>query len=236
MTHTLDRTARIRSAWQAAWDQGRVEALDELLSPGYVRRRGPAAAPQDREQFKDSVRAIREAFPDLHTEIEEIVEDGEELAIRWRSTGSHTGDFLGVPPTGRPVEVSGATFTHFDGGVIAEEWVTWDPRQLLEALGIITTTQEAAVDADLVRGVHRKFITGVTVVTTDDAGTPGGWPSTPSPASRWTRRWCWCACSAAPPPTPRCTGPTIWASTSSPRTSSTSPRSSRPSRTTSSPG
>lgn len=174
MTHTLDRTTRIRSAWQAAWDQGRVEALDELLSPGYIRRRGPAAAPQDREQFKSSVTAIREAFPDLHTEIEEIVEDGEGLAIRWRSTGSHTGDFLGVPPTGRPVEVSGATFTHFDGGVIAEEWVTWDPRQLLEALGIITTTQEAAVDADLVRGVHRKFITGVTVVTTDDAGTPRG--------------------------------------------------------------
>ncbi|MFI0776799.1 flavin reductase [Streptomyces sp. NPDC021212] len=174
MTHTLDRTARIRSAWEAAWDQGRVEALDDLLSPGYVRRRGPAATPQDREQFKNSVRAIREAFPDLHTEIEEIVEDGEELAIRWRSTGSHTGDFLGVPPTGRPVEVSGATFTHFEDGRIAEEWVTWDPRQLLEALGIITTTQEAAVDADLVRGVHRKFITGVTVVTTDDGGTPRG--------------------------------------------------------------
>jgi len=180
MTHTLDRAdrtdrvGRIRSAWQAAWDEGQVEALDELLSPGYVRRRGPAAVPQDREHLKNSIRAVRAAFPDLRTEIEEMVEDGDRLAIRWRSTGHHTGAFLGVPPTGRPVEVSGATFARFEGSAVAEEWVTFDSRQLLESLGIITTTQQAAVDPDLVRGVHRKFITGVTVVTTDDDGTPRG--------------------------------------------------------------
>ncbi|WP_046730048.1 flavin reductase [Streptomyces humi] len=174
MTHTLDRTSLLRSAWRAAWDEGRVEALDDLLSPTYVRRRGPAGTTQTRDQFKDSIRAVRDAFPDLRTEIEEVVEDGDRVAVRWRSTGRHTGAFLGVPPTGRPVEVSGATFARFDGTAVAEEWVTFDSRQLLEALGIITTAQRAAVDPDLVRGVHRKFITGVTVVTTDDDGTPRG--------------------------------------------------------------
>ncbi|MGY4745940.1 ester cyclase, partial [Streptomyces sp. ATMOS53] len=160
MTHTLDRTAgtdrtsRIRSAWRAAWDHGHVEALDELLSPAYVRRRGPASAVQGRDQLKDSIRAMREAFPDLRTEIEDIVDDGDRPAIRWRSTGRHTGAFLGVPPTGKPVEVSGATFARFDGSTVAEEWVTFDSRQLLEALGIITTAKQAAVDPDLVRGVH----------------------------------------------------------------------------------
>lgn len=174
MTHTLDRTSLIRTAWRAAWDQGRVEALDDLLSPAYVRRRGPAAEAMDRDGFKDSVRAVRAAFPDLRTEIDDIVEDGDRIAVRWRSTGRHTGTFLGVPATGKRVEVSGATFARFTGDTVAEEWVTFDSRQLLEALGIITTAQQAAVDPDLVRGVHRKFITGVTVVTTDDAGTPRG--------------------------------------------------------------
>ncbi|MFE3598810.1 flavin reductase [Streptomyces sp. NPDC059096] len=175
--HTVtapDRVAQVRSAWRAAWDQGEVDALDDLLSPSYVRRRGPAGTPQDREQFKESIRAVREAFPDLRTEIEDVVEEGDGLAVRWRSTGRHTGAFLGVPPTGRPVEVSGATFARFGGGAVTEEWVTFDSRQLLEALGIITTAHGAAVDSDLVRGVHRKFITGVTVVTTDDDGTPRG--------------------------------------------------------------
>lgn len=50
----------------------------------------------------------RLAFPELRTEIEEIVGDGDRPAIRWRSTGRHTGVFLGVPPTGKPVEVAGA--------------------------------------------------------------------------------------------------------------------------------
>ncbi|MFJ8748372.1 flavin reductase [Streptomyces sp. NPDC102441] len=173
-TDPADRSTRLRAAWSAAWDQGDVDVLDGLLSPAYVRRRGPQGIEQTREGFKESIRAVREAFPGLHTEIEDLVEDGDRLAIRWRSTGRHTGTFLGVPPTGRPVEVSGATFARFEGDTITEERVTFDSRQLLEALGVITTSQGAAVEPELVRGVHRKFITGVTVVTTDDEGTPRG--------------------------------------------------------------
>lgn len=170
-----DRSVRLRAAWTAAWDQGDVAALDDLLSPSYVRLRGPQGIEQSREGFKESIRAVREAFPELRTEIEDLVEEGDRLAVRWRSTGRHTGPFLGVPPTGRPIEVSGSTFARFDGDSIVEERVTFDSRQLLEALGIITTTQGTAVEPELVRGVHRKFITGVTVVTTtDDEGAPRG--------------------------------------------------------------
>ncbi|MHB9755618.1 flavin reductase [Streptomyces sp. BYX5S] len=174
LEHATDRPARLRAAWDAAWNRGEVDALDAVLSPGYVRRRGPAGTSQDRAGFKESISMVRAAFPDLRTEIEDLVVDGDRLAVRWRSTGRHTDTFLGVPATGRPVEVSGATFAVFDGDTVTEESVTFDSRQLLEALGIITTAHEAAVDADLVKGVHRKFITGVTVVTTDDDGTPRG--------------------------------------------------------------
>ncbi|MEU6841691.1 flavin reductase [Streptomyces sp. NPDC046716] len=177
MSRTLDRTdrsARLQAAWDAAWNHGVVDALNDLLSPAYLRRRGPAGTEQDRAEFKASISAVREAFPDLRTEIEDLAEDGDRVAVRWHSTGRHTGTFLGVPPTGRTVEVSGATFARFDGDTVTEEWVTFDSRQLLESLGIITTGHAAAIDPDQVRGVHRKFITGVTVVTTDDNGTPKG--------------------------------------------------------------
>lgn len=177
LEHTTDATgrpARLRTAWDAAWNRGDAHSRGSAQRPGHRRRRGPAGIAQDRAGFKESISAVRAAFPDLHTEIEELVEEGDRLAVRWRSTGRHTDTFLGVPPTGRPVEVSGATFARFDGDTVTEESVTFDSRQLLEALGIITTAHEAAVDADLVKGVHRKFITGVTVVTTDDGGTPKG--------------------------------------------------------------
>jgi len=132
------RKRRVRSAWAASWDRGEVDALDELLAPGYRRSSPQATEAQDRAAFKRSILATREAFPDLTTAIEELVEEGDRMAIRWRSTGTHTATFLDVPPTGRSVEVSGVVFADFDGERIAAEWVTWDPRQLLSALGIIS--------------------------------------------------------------------------------------------------
>jgi steroid delta-isomerase-like uncharacterized protein len=131
------RESRLRDAWAASWDRGEVAALDELLAPDYVRRSHASGNAQNREELKASILAVRGAFPDLKTTIDEIVAENDGMAIRWHSAGTHTGSFLGVPPTGRPVEVFGVTFTHFTGDTVAEEWVTWDPRQLLAALGII---------------------------------------------------------------------------------------------------
>ncbi|GAA4861992.1 ester cyclase [Saccharopolyspora rosea] len=134
------RRARLRVAWEAVWDRGEVAALDDLLAPDYVRRSHSASTAQNREEFAASVLAVRDAFPDLRTSIDDMLVDGDRVAVRWHSLGTHTGEFLGVPPTGRPVRVSGATFSRFDGDRIVEEWVTWDPRQLLSALGIIPLT------------------------------------------------------------------------------------------------
>jgi steroid delta-isomerase-like uncharacterized protein len=135
------RRDRIRTAWEAAWDRGEVDALDDLLSPAY-RRCGSAGGTQDAAEFKASIIATRSAFPDLVTTVDEIVIEGDRAAVRWHSTGSHEHSFLGVPATKRQVTVSGATFAHFDGDRIAEEFVTWDPRALLTALGIITVGED----------------------------------------------------------------------------------------------
>ncbi|MPY85218.1 MAG: hypothetical protein GEV00_18280 [Actinophytocola sp.] len=137
MTTESPRKQRVRQVWQEGWGRGEVDVLDELLDPGYRRHTASGGAPQSREAFKASILSTREAFPDLTTTIEEMVEEGDRIAIRWRSTGTHTGTFHEVPPTGREVEVFGVTFAHFTGSTVTEEWVTWDPLQLLTALGII---------------------------------------------------------------------------------------------------
>jgi steroid delta-isomerase-like uncharacterized protein len=125
----------------AAWDRGDVDALDGLLSPDY-RRVGSTGSSQDLAEFKASIVATRSAFPDLLTVVDDIVIEGDRAAVRWHSTGSHEHSFLGVPATKREVAVSGATFARFDGDTIAEEIVTWDPRTLLTALGIISVGQD----------------------------------------------------------------------------------------------
>lgn len=136
---------RVRSAWSAAWERGEVDALDTLLHPDYRRHRAGGGSPQSRTDFAASILSTREAFPDLSTTIEEMVEEEDRLAIRWRSTGTHSGKFHDVPPTGRAVEVSGVTFARFAGEQVVEEWVTWDPLQLLTALGIIPLTASQGI-------------------------------------------------------------------------------------------
>jgi steroid delta-isomerase-like uncharacterized protein len=141
MSVTIDRAERIRRIWDAAWDRGEVELLDDLLSPDY-RRIGSSGEHQDRHEFKDSITATRLAFPELVTTIDEIVVEGDTAAIRWHSSGTHQHSFLGVPATRREVTVSGATFAHFADDRIVDEYVTWDPRALLTALGIISVGQD----------------------------------------------------------------------------------------------
>jgi steroid delta-isomerase-like uncharacterized protein len=141
MADSDDRRGRILQAWEAAWDRGDVDALDELLSPEY-RRIGTGGHGQDLTEFKASIVTTRSAFPDLLTTVDEIVVEGDRAAVRWHSTGTHQNPFLGVPATQRQVEVSGATFARFDDDRIVEEHVSWDPRALLTALGIMTVGQD----------------------------------------------------------------------------------------------
>ncbi|KWX22658.1 ester cyclase [Mycolicibacterium wolinskyi] len=141
MTDNDSRRARITSAWEAAWDRGDVDAFDDLLAGGYRRISGTGTS-HGRDEFKASITATRSAFPDLLTVVDEVVVEGDRAAIRWHSTGSHEHSFLGVPATKRQVEVSGATFARFENDRIVEEHVTWDPRALLTALGIIAVGQD----------------------------------------------------------------------------------------------
>jgi steroid delta-isomerase-like uncharacterized protein len=137
-----DARKQIADAWAAAWDKGDVDALDAVISPDYRRRAHATDEGQNLAEFKASIIATRAAFPDLITTIDEILVEGDRAAVRWHSSGRHERPFLGVPPTHRQVEVSGATFSRFQGDRIVEEFVTWDPRALLSALGIISVGQD----------------------------------------------------------------------------------------------
>jgi steroid delta-isomerase-like uncharacterized protein len=126
----------ILRAWQAAWGEGDVDDFEKILAPGYVRH--THAHDKDVTALRQEIADSRAAFPDLKTEILVSVEQGDMVALRWRSYGTHTGSFMSVPPTGRKVEVVGASFCRFVDGLLAEEWVVWDPRELLSAMKIFS--------------------------------------------------------------------------------------------------
>ena len=131
-----NRTEFVLQAWQAAWSDGQIDAFEKILAPSYVRH--TKSGHEDATQLREAIEQSRAAFPDLVTEILQSVEQDDMVAIRWQSSGTHTGSFMGVPSTERTVTVIGASFCRFQDGMLAEEWVVWDPRELLSAMSIWT--------------------------------------------------------------------------------------------------
>jgi len=78
-----------------------------------------------------------QAFPDLHFEIEQIFSSGDYVTLRWRATGTHRGELMGIPPTNRPAETHGCTVEEMRDGKMVREWVYWDTGNLLRQLGVL---------------------------------------------------------------------------------------------------
>jgi steroid delta-isomerase-like uncharacterized protein len=118
------------------WNAGQVDALDRFILPRYVRHthRGNVLTAS---ALKGTIRTTRQAFPDLQTTVESIVDEAGLVAFRWRAEGTHLGTFLEVPATGKTVQVQGMSFLQFDAELIREDWVTWDLYDMLSGLGVI---------------------------------------------------------------------------------------------------
>jgi predicted ester cyclase len=82
-------------------------------------------------------RAFFAGFPDLRLTVDETVEEGERIAVRFTVRGTHEGVFQGIPPTGRPVEVQGFSILHFSAGRIVERWNQLDQLSMLQQLGVL---------------------------------------------------------------------------------------------------
>ncbi|SDQ54487.1 conserved hypothetical protein, steroid delta-isomerase-related [Arthrobacter crystallopoietes] len=178
----------VANAWEAAWDQGEVEALEALVTPDYVRVSKGSGKASNLSQHQNEILAIREGFPDLVTSVDAVVVNGETAAIFWTSTGTHRAPFMGVPPTGRQVQTRGSNFLTMENGRIKQETVTWDSSELLASLGIrhlgdamapadpavVVDSLAGEPDLEIMKTFNRQFVTGVTVVTTSENGVPKG--------------------------------------------------------------
>ncbi len=115
-----------RRIWDELWSQGAFEALAELVAKDYVRHDGLQPAKAGRSSLNALISATRQAFPDLTTEVERELVEGDRVVTMWRSTGTQQGPWRGQPPTGRPVSVRGCTISRVAHGQVVEEWSYWD--------------------------------------------------------------------------------------------------------------
>lgn len=126
--------AKIAVAWTRAWGFGETDAFEAIASENYVRH--SKTGDEGLESVLAQIRESHEAFSDFDVEIINAVDDGQLIAIHWRSKGRHTGTFMEVPPTYREVSVDGAAFLSYSEGKITDETSIWDPRELLSSMRI----------------------------------------------------------------------------------------------------
>jgi len=131
--------ARARRVFDEVWSQGKLDLTEELLSPDFVGRPGgfgkPFKGPAGAREF---LGRFREGFPDMTFSVEEMVAEGDHVAIRWTGAGTHEGDFMGFEPTERRVTFGGMTFLRFArDGAIVEGWTQIDAIGLLRAVGAL---------------------------------------------------------------------------------------------------
>lgn len=132
LTHVIHRY------FENVWNEGRLEVLDELLTHDYLNHSPSAPNPVPGPAgLKPIVEAMRVAFPDLRYAIEDLVIGESAVAVRVTLTGTHEGNFFGLPATGAKVRVSQMNIERFRDGRIAEHWRVTDELGLMRQLGAV---------------------------------------------------------------------------------------------------
>ena len=122
---------------EEVFNQGNVDVIDELVAEDFVEHDPMPGVEPDREGFKQFISTLRSAFPDLRTEVEDQIAEGDRVVERWRSTATHQGEFMGVPATGKRVTIEGMDISRIEAGKIVEHWTKVDILGLMEQLGAI---------------------------------------------------------------------------------------------------
>ena len=118
-------------------NEGKEEVIDEICSSDFLDHDPLPGTTPDLAGLKDFVKQVRAAFPDLETSAEEIIVEGDRLAVRSRMRGTHQGAFMGIPASGKKVDVAVYDFVRMENDQAAEHWGTLDSAALMEQIGAV---------------------------------------------------------------------------------------------------
>ena len=135
---TAQNKELVRQMVEKVFNQGNVSQADEFLAPDFAEREElPPGIPRDREGVKQLTTMLRSAFPDFKATIDDIVAEGDKVVIRQTWSGSHKGEFMGIPATGRSVSFGVIDIIRIADGKFVEHWGQMDSMSLMQQLGAI---------------------------------------------------------------------------------------------------
>jgi steroid delta-isomerase-like uncharacterized protein len=133
---TLDERKRLaRRIPEEIASEGAIEVVDELFAEDVVVRISPLGTAEGRADFRELPQRMRGAFPDLEATVDQVIAEGDRVAMRVTLSGTHRGEFMDVEPTGTSFEIEHAIFVRFEDDQIVELWGQLDAFELRRQLG-----------------------------------------------------------------------------------------------------
>ena len=135
-----DKNKAIIKRWIEACNRRNLSVLDELVAPDFFHHTWQLRGPAGMKQFYTMT---FKGFPDLHETIEDIIAERDKVWHRFKTTGTHTGEFRGLAPTGKKVTWRGVNFWRIVEGKVIEKGSIYDMLDTLKQLGVIKYTEKA---------------------------------------------------------------------------------------------
>jgi len=131
---------KARRLVEEAFGQGKLEVVDEVLDPDFVCYDPNSEAGEVRgaDNIRQEIEWFRNAVPDLTYTVVDQVAEGDKVVTRYTASGTHQGEFFGVPATGNRIEMSGIQIDRFDeSGKLVEEWPEYDLLGAMRQMGAV---------------------------------------------------------------------------------------------------
>ena len=132
-----DNKALVRRFVDEVQSGGNIDLIDEVCSPGFVNHSAPPGIPADCEGIKIVTAMFRGAFPDSYFTVEDMVAEGDKVVTRKTFHGTHEGEFMGIPPSGRAVSMGLIEIVRISHGKVVEHWSMGDSLGMMQQLGVI---------------------------------------------------------------------------------------------------
>jgi len=134
---SIEENKEIVHRYQEIYNSNNLDALGEVVSEDLLTPRIMPGIPSGIEGAKAAHRIMLAGFPDYQTSIDDMFAEGDKVAARITMTGTHWGDFMGIPPTGKHVSFTGIYIARIADGKIVEHWGEEDGVNLLQQLGVL---------------------------------------------------------------------------------------------------
>src|SRR5690348_8514612 len=116
----------VRQFYKEVYVDWNMALADAVVSPRFVSHDWPEGGPTGPQAFRNYYAAIRSAVPDAHYVVDDLIAEGDRVAVRWRLLGTHERAFNGIPATGAPIALRGIAIYRLDSGKLMERWVVSD--------------------------------------------------------------------------------------------------------------